>query len=245
MGLYGGPLLDTMMFPTRGSSLILSTVYAATGDTIAVPLTALMIQDLASVTMQVLYNESWLDFVGARTASASLPLSLSYSDFGGGIIRLTLTGSQGVTADSVRLIEVLFAARELHGATSITFQQAECNASNLSLITIQELVNGQVLIGPASIPLRVNLPVAFSLLQNYPNPFNPSTTIRYDLPMQVHATLKVYNVLGQEVATLVNQNMSPGTYDQKWNATNAASGVYFYRLTADDFVETKKMLLLR
>jgi len=90
-----------------------------------------------------------------------------------------------------------------------------------------------------------SIPISFALHQSYPNPFNPSTTIRYDLPIATHVSLKVYNVFGQEVATLVNETKSAGRYAVDWNATGVASGVYFYRLQAGDFVETRKLLLLR
>jgi len=88
-------------------------------------------------------------------------------------------------------------------------------------------------------------PTTFSLQQNYPNPFNPSTTIRFAIPNAVHVSLKVYNVLGSVVADLVNGNLPPGLYSLRWNALSTANGVYFYRLEAGTFVETKRLLLLK
>jgi surface antigen len=89
------------------------------------------------------------------------------------------------------------------------------------------------------------LPSELSLSQNYPNPFNPSTTIEFGLPKSAFVTLRVYDLLGRQVGELINEKLSPGTYTGKWDARDMASGVYFYRLQAGDFVETKKMLLLR
>ncbi len=89
------------------------------------------------------------------------------------------------------------------------------------------------------------LPGNYSLSQNYPNPFNPSTTIRFALPKSGHVELKVYNTLGQEVATLVNEEKTAGTYSAQWNAGSVASGVYFYRLRSGEYTETRKLLLLR
>lgn len=89
------------------------------------------------------------------------------------------------------------------------------------------------------------LPLSFSLRQNYPNPFNPSTVIQYQLPKAVAVSLKVYNILGQEVAKLVDEFQQPGDYKITWTPNNLASGVYFYRLQAGGFVETKKLVLLR
>jgi len=95
--------------------------------------------------------------------------------------------------------------------------------------------------------LSPELPKHFSLEQNYPNPFNPATTIQFTIPSGTYGrtSLRVYNVLGNEVAILVNEQKSPGTYALRWDASGMPSGVYFYRLRAGQFVETKKLILLR
>jgi hypothetical protein len=85
----------------------------------------------------------------------------------------------------------------------------------------------------------------YTLHQNYPNPFNPSTRIKFSLPESGFTTLKVYNMLGKEVATLVNESLKPGTYEVDWNASQYSSGVYFYKLEAGDFRETKRMMLTK
>ena len=90
-----------------------------------------------------------------------------------------------------------------------------------------------------------DIPTVFALSQNYPNPFNPSTTIKYDLPVDTRVTLKVFNIIGQEVATLVNGEQKAGHPSVEWNAGNLASGVYLYRLEAGSFTSVKKLLLLR
>ena len=89
------------------------------------------------------------------------------------------------------------------------------------------------------------VPDAYSLLQNYPNPFNPTTTIKYSIPQFNFVTLKVYDVLGNKIASFVNEEKTAGNYTVEFNAANLSSGVYFYRLQAGLFVETKKMLLLK
>jgi hypothetical protein len=94
-------------------------------------------------------------------------------------------------------------------------------------------------------PFSFVLPSEYSLSQNYPNPFNPSTTISYQLPAQSHITLKVFDVLGREVATLVNGVEEPGYKSVTFDAGKLSSGIYFYRLQAGNHVETKKLLLLR
>jgi hypothetical protein len=89
------------------------------------------------------------------------------------------------------------------------------------------------------------LPTEFLLSQNYPNPFNPSTKIKYSIPQSSNILIKVIDILGNEVATLVNEEKPAGTYEINWNAANLPSGVYFYQLKAGDFIQTKKMLLLK
>ena len=89
------------------------------------------------------------------------------------------------------------------------------------------------------------IPFTYSLQQNYPNPFNPVTNLGFGISEMGFVTLKVYDVLGNEVVTLVNENLSPGVYDINWNASNYPSGVYYYILRSGDFYETKKMTLLK
>ena len=95
----------------------------------------------------------------------------------------------------------------------------------------------------------VNVPTKFTLKQNYPNPFNPSTNINFSVPQASFVTLKIYDTLGKEVSTLVNEQMSAGTYKFNFNASKLTSGVYFYTITANggnsNFRQTKKMILLK
>ncbi len=89
------------------------------------------------------------------------------------------------------------------------------------------------------------IPESVTLEQNYPNPFNPATIIVYSLPQTAFVTLKVYNVLGREVATLVDENKSAGSYEVKFDASELPSGFYFYQLRAGEYIQTKKMVLLK
>ncbi|MFA7420911.1 MAG: T9SS type A sorting domain-containing protein [Melioribacteraceae bacterium] len=89
------------------------------------------------------------------------------------------------------------------------------------------------------------IPTKFELSQNYPNPFNPTTVLQYSLPKEGNVSLKVYNVIGQEVATLVNAHQKIGNYKVNFNAEHLASGIYFYRIQAGSFSEVKKMLLIK
>ena len=105
---------------------------------------------------------------------------------------------------------------------------------------------------PVSVMSEGNdLPVEYKLYNNYQNPFNPSTTIRYSIPSQVGASstvfvqLKIYDILGREVQTLVSETKNPGNYEATFEAKNLASGIYLYMLKAGNFIQVKKMILLR
>lgn len=97
-----------------------------------------------------------------------------------------------------------------------------------------------------------NIPTTFSLEQNYPNPFNPVTKIKFNIP-DCHScesgalgiSLKIFNILGKKVTTLVNEKLQPGNYEVTWDASQYPSGVYFYKLITEGFSETKKMLLIK
>jgi len=88
-------------------------------------------------------------------------------------------------------------------------------------------------------------PSSYSLMQNYPNPFNPATTIRYSLPNDGLVQIKVYDISGKEVMSLVNENKTAGNYEVKFNGANLSSGIYFYRINAGEFVQTKRMVLVK
>jgi hypothetical protein len=88
-------------------------------------------------------------------------------------------------------------------------------------------------------------PARYQLAQNYPNPFNPSTTLQFQVPQKSFVSLKVFDLLGRELASLVNEERQAGIYRVTWDASKLPSGVYFYRLQAGNFVETKKMVFAK
>ena len=90
-----------------------------------------------------------------------------------------------------------------------------------------------------------SLPTEFALAQNFPNPFNPATKINYDIPASNYVTLKVYDLTGREIMTLVNENQTAGRYSATFNGANLASGMYFYKITAGSFTSVKKMVLIK
>jgi hypothetical protein len=154
-------------------------------------------------------------------------------------------------------IELLFDATELN--TGDYFASIIINNSDPFNPTIVVPIHMKV--SPTvGIEDDINIPLVFDLSQNYPNPFNPSTKIKYQIPDQVRndklfvtlsgveesfVTIKIYDILGREVAALVNQKQKPGRYEVEFNSKNLTSGIYFYRLQAGEFVQTKKMILLK
>jgi hypothetical protein len=120
-----------------------------------------------------------------------------------------------------------------------SFQQA--NTQILSGFLAEAQVRGNVV----SVGEQPVVPLVYALMQNYPNPFNPTTLIQYTVPERIHVSLKVYNVLGQEVALLVNEEKTAGRYDARFDAKNLSSGAYFYLLRAGSFVQLRKLMLLK
>ena len=93
--------------------------------------------------------------------------------------------------------------------------------------------------------ISTEVPSSFSLKQNYPNPFNPATNLEFEIADPGYVSLKIYDLLGKEVVTLVNEKLNPGTYRFEFEADNLTSGVYFYRLSSGDFTDTKRMMLVK
>jgi hypothetical protein len=127
-------------------------------------------------------------------------------------------------------------------------------ASDIDGDTAQDLVVAGISAGGVvwytNLITNIELPSAkistvYELFQNYPNPFNPSTTIEFSLPKSEYVELKVYNILGKEVATLVSNKLNQGNHTYQFDGKNLASGVYYYQLVTGDFREVKKMILLR
>ena len=140
------------------------------------------------------------------------------------------------------------------GGTIITWSDKRNGSTNTDIYVQRVNADGS-LGGTTGVDKDESAPTEFSLQQNYPNPFNPSTTINFTLPSSQIVALKIYDVLGKEVATLVNEEKSTGTYEVNFsakggsasggNAYSLSSGIYFYKLQAGSFISTKKMILIK
>jgi hypothetical protein len=142
------------------------------------------------------------------------------------------------------------------GTGTVATFQYNSSVDQLVSLTISDVLaidsNGNTIplsVSSANILVDVNqgeeIPSEFSISQNFPNPFNPSTVIKYAIPTSQFVRLKIYDIFGKEVATLVNENKTPGTYNVNFDASNLSSGIYFYKIQAGNFSQTKKLLLLK
>ncbi len=158
-------------------------------------------------------------------------------------------GYNFIASDSGIIFEVEYIVKDsLSDSTKAQLVFAEAIAADSSIMMLPfEFINGGISISPSvSVKETPKIsPIKFELYQNYPNPFNPTTTIQFDIPKASFVTLKVYNILGREVATLVNEKREAGRYEAKFKASTLSSGVYFYRLQAGDYVSTKKFVLIK
>ena len=129
--------------------------------------------------------------------------------------------------------------------SSVTVVASDPNAPDNGTISAESVTwyygNGT----PSDVEQLDELANSFSLAQNYPNPFNPVTNIQYSIPQASYVTLKVYDVLGNEIATLVNEKLSAGVYNSRFDGAALSSGIYFYTLKADNFADTKKLILVK
>ena len=147
--------------------------------------------------------------------------------------------------------------RTTDGGTTWT-QQSSSTTGTLLSVSFTDSDNGTV-VGSGGTILRTTnggvtfveekeidvIPTKYKLSQNFPNPFNPNTKIKYSVPQSSNVVIKVFDILGNEIEILVNEQKSLGTYEITWYAESLPSGIYFYRIQAGSFVETKKLVLLR
>ena len=132
---------------------------------------------------------------------------------------------------------------------ALTAQEDKSNGIHNPKYVISALLGAYKLLGISSPATAVeseeSIPSAYTLYQNYPNPFNPTTNIKFALPHSGHVKLTIYDALGREVETLVNNELAAGTHTLVWTAKNMASGIYLYRIEANNYVKVNKMLLVK
>jgi hypothetical protein len=189
---------------------------------------------------------------GNDARGATLHVNSSQKTNGQIGIALALAAGQSFASDGCQLVQIIFSVLPNAAAAStrlafssqpiaqevVSTEAAVLQATWTStLVTLQNAVGSQT--------ESMGIPLTFELGQNYPNPFNPATMIHFALPQATHVSLKIFSVLGEEVAVLVDQELAAGRYDVRWEAQDAKSGVYLYRLQAGSWSQTKKLMFMR
>jgi hypothetical protein len=162
--------------------------------------------------------------------------------------RASWTGFGQTTPDSTQFpitYPDYWQADSLPTGSQITLDIASGSALYLALARQTGSTDNSLDYTPSGIQRTSESPTTFSLNQNYPNPFNPSTTITFQLEKAGMTTLKIYDILGREIATLVNESLMAGGYKAKWNAASVSSGLYLYKLQSGNSVETRKMMFMK
>ena len=152
------------------------------------------------------------------------------------ILELNAEGANNISAEAIYLVDHNFTFHDLRSKERILLKSSRENINLKILIGDSEYIDNE---------RKLLIPKSISLNQNYPNPFNPSTTIEYSIPEKSIVELKVFDLLGKEISTLVNREMSPGKYELLFDASELTSGVYFYKLRIGNFIDTKKMMFLK
>jgi len=245
IGAYGGPYADSSWIILDSSSLAIDQVTEK--DTIQILISGEKVKGIAGINLTLSYDPTVLTLISANSSELTKSFSIENTNHKSGLLNLTLNSFRGINEDQGELIKLQFAAHSLQTATTTTlhFDSVSVWDETARAMNIFNLKDGQLTILTGINSINNELPTSYSLSQNFPNPFNPLTKIRYELPLNSKVTIKIYDILGREVTTLLSETLKAGKYEVEWDATRCASGVYFYRLQAGSFVETKKMLLLR
>ena len=200
--------------------------------------------------------------IGAYVAIIEQPLSIELTSFTGNVgnktdvtlnwITATETNNKGFDIErSVNTSDTWVKVGYIEGKgttttlTSYRFNDLKLNTGKYNYRLKQIDYNGNFKYYDLNEIIEIGIPNKYDISQNYPNPFNPATNIRYDLPKNGFVKLIVFDALGREIESLVNKNQSAGTYEITFVASQFPSGVYFYKLTTNEFSDTKKMVLLK
>jgi hypothetical protein len=243
-----GGKLDSVRVALRRSSTIRGGVWNYSGTTRPSPLGAPLATGLTATglsTPSSPYPVPWPNWATIDLRSKNISTN---SQFAVGFI---MDGAySGTTFNYVMATKDAFGS----GPTSLTYSSTSASGPNWYYYTVNTagdsivyyLVRAYVSFPPTGVQTAKELtPITFNLGQNYPNPFNPSTSIRIELPERSFVTLKVFDMVGREVTTLVNGFQEAGSHNIAFNAAGLTSGVYFYRISTEKFTETKKLVLIK
>ena len=257
-------LLAPSLIFAKANHQLATDELAVVDNTITVPLVVTNEDNLAAMDIPLSFSEGLtlkeVDFKNTRVEHFDLKASVidneNHTVVLGLIAQISTPNMPDLEAGNGVVANLVFEIDD-PSITEVTLETVELKEPEHSLMFVyHEYENGVPLIYEAfpefsrttlslSGANTSHLPQTYALDQNYPNPFNPYTNISFDLPVASHVNLKIYNVLGQEVTNLVNEFMEAGSHSVSWDAARYSSGVYFYRISAENFTETKKMMLLK
>jgi hypothetical protein len=224
---------------------------ASPGDTLEIPIRASFSSENAVISAQfeISYDQSLLIPLAVSIEGITLPQEAQWElqyNLANDLITVAMAGGDSLVTAGV-LVYLRFAVDEGASADQISpvhFDTLIFNEGEPTGIP----QNGSVTITAVDIKttsVEADLPTEIALLQNYPNPFNPVSTIRYDLPQASNVSLIVYDIMGREVARLMEGFMEPGYHEIQWDGSQAASDIYIARLTTPDYSKSIKMVLLK
>jgi len=222
------------------------------GETVNLDVVVENVTNLGAFEFTILYNTDVVHASSAQVGAFPASTGRTVIPVGPSINNLSASGtvtfggaSMGTDAGpngSGVLGAVTFTALA-EGSTTLNLQNIKVTDINGQTVTVDTLLPGQVTVGTSFVLERGIGPDHYSLHQNYPNPFNPTTAIRFSIPKSSHVSLKIYNLSGQFVETLIDEEKPSGEYEIQWNAENFMGGIYLCRLKAGGFVEMKKLIL--
>ncbi len=201
------------------------------GQTVEIKYVKTILNENLAVKIEIEKEPGDVEFSGVVTLISSSNIQLSIPSF-------TLNSNTQFLSTTYSPI----VSSSIQVGQAVTIWANEDNSGNLRAEQVLQVTGEITAINGNG---NNNLPTEFELKQNYPNPFNPATKISFSLPQPENVVLKVYNIVGQEVASLVNEHMNAGQHEVTFNAAKLASGIYFYRLKAGSFVSVKKMMFLK
>jgi hypothetical protein len=261
-------LVPSMIWAASASKFAVGKATVTEDNQVVVPLVVTNDANLAAIDIPLKFSEGVtlkdvdFDFEGSRVSYFDLKIANIKNDEHTVVIgllpQLTSAHKADLEAGTGPVANLVFEVND-PTISQVKVEAVELQDPNHSLMFVYHDLdnNGSPnirTVSPEFEPITVSfsntatspsIPTTYALKQNYPNPFNPTTEIAFDLREPSHVNLTIYNVLGQKVQTLVDEQREAGSYTEMWDASPYSSGVYFYRISAQNFTDTKKMLLLK
>jgi len=245
IGAFGGPYSYLEWLNSEASSLLIDSLIVNHVDTISFSLTGEFIKGIAGADISLTYDSEIVQFLDAHLTSLTNTFALTKSRNGNNSLQLLMNSPIGIKEESGDVLTLKFSTFSHNTVISrLKFQNVNLIDELNNTRRIKNLQDGVIKI-VTDINNIDRIPKSFNISQNYPNPFNPSTKINYSIPEKVFVELNIYDILGRKIKNLVNEEQSPGNYNIGFDAVGLASGIYFYRIRAGNFLRTRKMILLR